>query len=102
MSGNLPKKRELSGRVLNKRWNVGAKHALYHRDGRWYNNLRAFPGALFDPHGFVVFETEEEYRTSKHVSVTQETNVTNGISSLPRYVSAMKETQRQLEPKLGK
>jgi hypothetical protein len=75
--------------VLNTRWGVGAKHALYHREGRWYNNLRSFPGALFDPHGFIVFETEEQYRTSKDVVITQETNIAIGISSLPRYVRAM-------------
>lgn len=91
MSGSVPKKWELSGRVLNKRWGVGAKHALYHREGCWYNNLRTFPGALLDPRGFVVFETEEEYRNSRYLRVTKETNVANGISSLPRYVRAMEE-----------
>src|SRR5687768_16085757 len=45
----------LTGDLLARRWKVSVRHALYHRDGTWYNNLRRFPGALFDPHGYVVF-----------------------------------------------
>lgn len=76
----------LTGRQLNKEWRVGAQHALFHRDGTWYNNLTRFPGALFDPEGYVLFKTEEEYLNCPSVSVGQETNVPRGISSLPGYV----------------
>lgn len=79
-------RRHLSGRVLNARWNVGARHALYHREGRWYNNLMRFPGALFDPNGYVFFQTDSDYRNNRHLRITQETNVPNGISSMPTYV----------------
>lgn len=78
--------RPLSGRKLNELWGVGAKHALYHREGSWYNNLERFPGALFDPNGYVVFATEQAYKNSRHLRITQETNVTNGIASIPGYV----------------
>lgn len=74
-----------SGKALNRLWQVGARHALYHREGTWYNNLQAFPGALFDPDGYVVFETASAYLNSPHIRVTQETNIRNGISSLPGY-----------------
>lgn len=76
----------LSGKMLNEKWKVGAKHALYHREGCWYNNLEHFPGALFDPNGYVIFKTREEYQKSRHLRVTQETNIPNGISSIPGYV----------------
>ena len=76
----------LTGRQLNKEWEVGAKHALFHRDGTWYNNLKLFPGALFDPEGYVLFGTEEEYLNNPRVSVGKETNVPKGIFSLPGYV----------------
>jgi 5-methylcytosine-specific restriction protein A len=79
-------RRRLSGRLLNTRWNVHARHALYHREGTWYNNLTRFPGALFDPNGYVIFQTESDYRSNRHVRITQETNVPNGISSMPTYV----------------
>ena len=76
----------ITGVLLNMKWGVGAKHALYHRDGHWYNNLDRFPGALFDPHGYVVFENEARYRNSPFLRVSKETNVPGGISSLPGYV----------------
>lgn len=49
------------GALLNNRWNVGVRHALYHRDGTWYHQLTSFPGALFDPFEYVVFRTEAEF-----------------------------------------
>src|SRR5580692_1594148 len=35
-----------SGKRLNEEWKVGALHALYRKDGTWYNLLERFPGAL--------------------------------------------------------
>ena len=86
MKQSAPTTKQLSGRKLNELWGVGAKHALYHREGSWYNNLERFPGALFDPNGYVLFATEQAYKNSRHLRITQETNVTNGISSIPGYV----------------
>ncbi len=43
---------------LNKKWKVGAKHALYIHDGHWYHCLTKFPGALFDKNGYILFATE--------------------------------------------
>jgi hypothetical protein len=76
----------MTGSSLNDEWGIGAQHALYHREGTWYQNLTRFPGALCDPHGYVRFETEHAYLHSPYVRVTQETNVPGGISSLPDYV----------------
>ena len=85
-----PANKELSGRELNETWGVGAKHALYHREGHWYENLTRFPGALFDPNGYVLFATENAYRTSRHLQIAQKTNVPNGIASIPGYVRKKK------------
>ena len=87
---NKPLPAKLSGKKLNELWNVGAKHALYHREGSWYNNLEAFPGALFDPNGYVLFQTEEHFRNSRHLKITQETNVPSGISAIPGYTRMRK------------
>lgn len=76
----------LDGKQLNDEWKVGARHALFSRDGAWYENLERFPGALFDPKGYVLFKTEQEYRNNPLVSVGKKTNVHVGISSLPGYV----------------
>ena len=76
----------MNGKQLNRDWNVGARHALFHRDGTWYNNLERFPGALFDPDGYVVFANKEELVGEPRVRVGKETNVRSGISSIPGYV----------------
>lgn len=80
--------RLLNGRQLNQEWKVGAQHALFHRDGCWYNNLEHFPGALFDPNGYVLFGNEKEYRSCPHLSIGKQTNVnvSPGISAIPGYV----------------
>jgi 5-methylcytosine-specific restriction protein A len=77
---------KLSGRYLNNLWNVGARHALYNREGTWYNNLERFPGALFDPDGYVLFKTRDEYRQCSYLNIGKETNVPKGIHSIPGYV----------------
>ena len=73
------------GRKLNEEWGVGAKHALFRRDGRWYHHLDRVPGALFDELGFVVFENELEYRQCPQLRHGKELHVDGGIKSIPGY-----------------
>jgi hypothetical protein len=75
-----------SGKALDARWNIGASHALYHKDGTWFNVLKHFPGALCDPNGYVLFDTKEKYESSPHLKIGQRTNVPGGISTLVGYV----------------
>jgi len=82
----LARQRTNYGRVLNDQWNVAARHALYHKEGNYYNHLRYFPGALFDPNGYLVFKTEQEYRKSPHLQHGAQLHVPGGISSVPGYV----------------
>ena len=58
----------ITGRNLNEKWKVGAKHALYHKDGTWYERLEKFTGALFDPYGYILFETLEAYQMCPNLS----------------------------------
>jgi hypothetical protein len=76
----------ISGDKLNREWKVGARQALYHKDGHWFNNLNLFPGALFDPNGYILFKTEQDYLRCKYIKIGKETNVTKGIWSIPGYV----------------
>lgn len=72
---------------LNEIWGVGAAQARYSDDGHWYAALKRFPAALFDPHGYVLFETEEEYRRSPHLRINKQISVPKpGISAIPGYV----------------
>ena len=50
-------KTENTGRRLNLEWGVNAKHALFSRTGETYDNLKRFPGALFDKDGYVFFSS---------------------------------------------
>ncbi len=75
----------LSGNILNRMWNVGVQHSVYHRDGTWFENLMSFPGALFDRRGYLLFETEDEYKSCPHLSIGRKLNVSGGIASIPGY-----------------
>jgi hypothetical protein len=76
----------VTGDQLRKLWKVPVKHALYHRDGTFFENLVQFPGALFDWHGYVVFDTEQEYNDCSHLYRGRKLNVPGGIASIPGYV----------------
>ncbi|MGD0261507.1 MAG: HNH endonuclease [Verrucomicrobiota bacterium] len=72
---------------LNAAWGVGAAQVRYSDDGHWYATLARFPAALFDAHGYVLFATEAEYRTSPHLSIGKQISVPKpGISAIPGYV----------------
>ena len=72
---------------LNETWGVGAAQVRYSDDGHWYATLTRFPAALFDARGYVLFPTEEEYRTSPHMSIGKQISVPKpGISAIPGYV----------------
>jgi len=71
---------------LNTVWGVGAEQGRYSDDGHWYAPLNRFPAALFDPHGYLFFATQEEYRAAP-INIGKQINVPKpGISALPGYV----------------
>lgn len=74
---------------LNRDWGVGAVQVRYRETGNWYATLTRFPAALFDANGYVLFATEEEYRTSPHIRIGKQIGVNKpGISAIPGYVRA--------------
>ena len=82
--------RRVTARTLIRDWDLDTKHGVkqgrYHRDGHFFENLTEFPGALMDPRGYVIFESDEEFRNCEDVSVEIKTNVRGGISHLSGYV----------------
>ena len=78
-------KRIVTGEQLNEMYKVGAVQSHYHIDGTWYKNLTLFPGALFDADGYIKFETEEDYFGCEKLKIKEETNVYEGIRSIPGY-----------------
>jgi 5-methylcytosine-specific restriction protein A len=83
---------QVTGSSLNREWGVNAQHALYREDGRWYHILERFPGALFDAHGYVIFQTEREFLNCSYLSIGGEVNVKHpkGISAIPGYMRIIK------------
>ena len=73
------------GNELIAKWAIPARQARFHRDGVFYEHLTNFPAALCDPKGYVVFETEEDYKTCPDLKLGQKVNVSRGISSLLGY-----------------
>ena len=78
----------ISGKRLNREWSVGAAHALYHSKGEWYHRLTRFPGALFDPGGYVVFDTAVDFQSCPHLQIGEHVHVPGSIKQIPRYVLA--------------
>ena len=76
----------ITGKLLNEKWRVGARHALYREDGKFYMPLERFPGAFFDSGGYVLFETREQYERNPALKIGVRVNVPNGISHLSAYV----------------
>lgn len=77
--------RDTTGATLNRKFGLGVRQALYHKDGKWFHILSRFPGALCDRLGFVRFETETQFRDDPLLDIGEHTNVRTGIASHPRF-----------------
>lgn len=73
------------GRNLNREWNIGASHALYHKEGSWYMPPLRFPAVLIDPDGYVVFQTEEQFQGCQYLRIGERVHVPDGIRQIPGY-----------------
>jgi hypothetical protein len=71
--------RSNSGRQLQREWDIQALHVLYHHEGTWYHLLERFPGALCDPNGYVLFQTEEDFRRNPSLKIGAHVRVPEGI-----------------------
>ena len=80
-----PKGRRLNAKYLKQLWDVEVENAYYHQEGTFFENISKFPGALFDPNGYVVFETEQEYNNCTYLNIGQKLNVPDGIANIPGY-----------------
>jgi hypothetical protein len=80
------------GRVLSHKYSIGAKQSRYRETGDFYECLTKFPGALWDPDGYVMFETKEHYDRSPYLQIGVKLHVPGGIAAMPSYVR-IKETK---------
>ena len=75
------------GAELLRRWRIPARQARFHRDGSWYERLDGFPGAYCDCNGYIVFDSQDDLRTTAGVRIepSGQVWVPGGISTLPGY-----------------
>lgn len=88
----MPAATRITGRQLNEQWKVGARHALYRKDGTWYHVLARFPGALFDAHGYILFESKSALLCCPGILIGESKNWINfstGIANAPGYVRVL-------------
>lgn len=74
-----------TGPQLIQTWRIPVLQARFHRDGTWYEQLERFPAALCDRKGYVVFQSEAEYKNCPPLKLGKQVNVSGGISSIPGY-----------------
>jgi hypothetical protein len=74
-----------SGRDINKRYKLGAHHALYHLDGTFYERLERFPGILADPNGYVRYEDETHFNGDPHLDIQEKVHVRGSLAEHPNY-----------------
>ena len=69
------------------RWRISARQARFHRDGSWYERLDRFPAAYCDCNGYVVFDSEDDVRTTPGIRIepSGQVAVPGGISRVPGY-----------------
>ena len=74
---------------LSRKWKVDVRHGGYHVNGYWYHRMKAFPCALFDPSGYVRFETKEQYENCPELRIGVRIWVPKGIYNMPRYIKVV-------------
>ena len=77
---------QITGEYLNRKWKVGARQSRFAEGGSFYMPLERFPGAVCDLHGYILFETREDYEQCQSLQRGVRLNIPNGISSVPGYV----------------
>jgi 5-methylcytosine-specific restriction protein A len=71
-----------------------ASHALYREDGIWYHHLERFPGILFDANGYLIINSEDEYKSHPEFRLTKALTVKGGISHFKGYIEFTKDQKR--------
>ena len=78
-----------TGSNLIREWRINALQGRFHIDGHFYERLERFPAVLCDQHGYVLFETREEYENSPYLKIGEKVNVVSRvacIAGMPGYI----------------
>lgn len=75
----------ITGETLKLKYKLDAKHALYHKDGTFYEQLRDFPGILCDDSGYVMYDSRAQFESDSQLNIGQKVNIYRGLAHHPRY-----------------
>lgn len=89
---------QITGKHLQNLWNIPAKHALYSNNGTWYHQLTSFPGALCDSEGYILFSTEQEFRSCRFLRIKKDVGCRGGIQQIPEYIRCDSFTAIDINP----
>lgn len=75
---------------LKEKWGIDAVQVRYRETGDWYAPLEHFPAALLDLNGYILFPTEQAFRTpSPYFKIYPSGQIgfpnREGISAIPGY-----------------
>ena len=74
------------GARLSARYKLSVASSYAHKDGIWYQVPTQYPAALWDPHGYAKFSTEDELESWALVGEKVNFKKSRPISSLPIYI----------------
>lgn len=75
-----------SGKEMARRYGLTVSQARYNWEGNFFMPLTAFPGVLFDPAGYVLLQSADEYASSPYLRVGRSRlHVPGGIAAMPNY-----------------
>jgi predicted HNH restriction endonuclease len=78
---------------LQEAWNIEVVQSRYSDTGNWYAHLKKFPAALFDANGYLLVNSEEEYKSSTYLKKGKELSINKpGISAIPGYIRFPEQT----------
>lgn len=80
-----PLAKRVTGDSLNRQHQLGALHALYHKDGTFYERLTAFPAVYCDPSGYVKFDSEQSFKADRHLRIGEKVNIPGTLGAHPKY-----------------
>ena len=75
----------VTGEQLNRKYKLGARHALYHKDGTFYERLVRFPAVYCDTRGYVKYENEQQFLRDSSINIGEKVNIHRALSAHPRY-----------------
>jgi hypothetical protein len=77
-----------TGKKLRGAWHIPALRVYFHQDGTFYEVPMAFPAALCDMNGYILFSSLDELKHTDGVSIASKVNIPGGLSQIAGYTKS--------------